>query len=91
MEKRYIFVCQSTDESEEVFAGRKDDVETEIRSFEEHNKELTFTVIGRIEEPAFGLPLGFSESLITWYDKKALPSKRVIDQAVLAIIQLIRN
>lgn len=78
------------EETGEIFAGRKEDVELEIRTFEEKGKDLPFSVIGKIEEPPFGLQLGFNERLIQWYDTKAVPETETIDRAVLAIIELIR-
>lgn len=89
MEKKYIFVCQM-EESGQIFAGRKEDVDNEIRNFEEKEEDLPFTVIGKIEEPSFGLPLGFSERLIDWYDKEKMPDRDTIDAGVLAIVEIIR-
>jgi hypothetical protein len=90
MKKRYIFVCQM-EESGEIFVGRQGDVDNEIRNYEVLEQDLPFTTIGRIEEPQFGLPLGFSDRLIEWYNKETVPEKKVIDAAVLKIIELLRN
>jgi hypothetical protein len=89
MKKKFIFVCQM-EESGVVFAGRQGDVDAELKEFEDDNKDVPFSVIGKIEEPSFGLTIGFSEHLIEWYDKKEPPAKEVRDQAVLSIIELIR-
>lgn len=90
MKKKYIFVCQM-EESAEIFVGRQGDVENEIRNYETLELDLPFSTIGRIEEPSYGLTMGFSERLIEWYDKDKMPEKNVIDMAVLKIIELIRN
>lgn len=90
MKKKYIFVLQMED-SGEVFAGRQHDVENEIRNYEAADQDLPFTTIGRIEEPPHGLPIGFSEHLIEWYDKTDKPSRETIYKAVLKIIELLRN
>lgn len=90
MKKKYIFVCQM-EEAGEIFVGRQGDVENEIRNYEAREEDLPFTTIGRIEEPQFGLPMGFSDNLIEWYNKEAMPEKRIIDTAVLKIIELLRN
>lgn len=89
MEKKFIFVLQM-EESGEIFIGRKGDIDAEIRNYENSGKELPWTTIGKIEEPPYGLPIGFEPELIQWFDKKAKPEQQIINQTVLAIIQFIR-
>jgi len=78
------------EDTDDLFAGRQKDVDAEIRNSEDSENDLPFTVIGKIEEPSFGLPLSFNEHLIQWYDPKLVPDKSMIDRAVLAIVELIR-
>jgi hypothetical protein len=88
MKKKYIFVLESEDG--DIFVGRQADVDNEIRNYEQKGEDIPFTTIGKIEEPSFGLSIGFSEKLIEWYDKKQVPDVEIVNKAVLAIIQLIR-
>lgn len=88
MEKKFIFVAQLL-ETEELFAGRKVDIDGLIRQYEADG-DLPFTTIAKIQEPPGGLPIGFNSQLIEWYDKKLILTKELLDEAVLAIIELIR-
>ena len=90
MKKNTIFVCQM-DESDEIFVGSSQDVEMEIKSYEDNDLDLPFKTIGSIEIPEFGLPVGFDERLIKWFDKDKMPSKKVIDNAVLKIVERLTN
>jgi hypothetical protein len=86
MEKNsYIFIC-NIPQHHQYFAGRKEDIDRLITQFEQDNEDLPFTTIAKVKEPPQGLPLGFPENLIEWYDKKGLPEREVIDAAVLGVV-----
>jgi hypothetical protein len=90
MKKSSIFVCQM-EETGEIFAGRQNDVEQEIRTYEDLDQDLPFTTIGKIDEPPSGLPIGFDAGLIEWFDKNKMPDRSTIDKAVLKIVGLLAN
>jgi hypothetical protein len=93
MEKqKYIFICEIP-EKKQYFAGRQWDIDQLISQFEENvtERDLPFTVVGKIKEPPQGLPMGFSDRLIEWYNKEKMPDKRTIDLGVMAILQFIQN
>lgn len=90
--QRYIFICKII-ETNQCFAGRKVDVDRLITSFEENvdEKELPFTTIARIKESGFGLPMGFPEETIEWYNIDKMPDRETIDKGVLAVLQFLQN
>lgn len=83
MENNYIFVMEFNDDK--IRAGRKEEIDSEIKYYEESNTELPFKIIGKIKEPQ---SVGFSENLIEWYEGK--PETRIIHHAVIAIINLMQ-
>jgi len=89
MSDKFIFICKTEDE--EYFAGRKNDIDGLITSYEESNTDLPFTTVAKIKEPPYGLPMGFPEELIEWYSKDSIPDERTIDLGVMAIVQLLQN
>lgn len=92
MEKgTYIFIC-NIPQHDQYFAGHKEDIDRLINKFEEDAEtDLPFTTIAKIKEPPSGLPLGFPENLIEWYDKKGLREREVIDGAVLGVVTFLQR
>ena len=92
MEKaNYIFIC-TIPQHHQYFAGHKEDIDALITRFEEEPEtDLPFTTIAKIKEPPQGLPLGFPENLIEWYDKKGLPEREVIDGAVMGVLTFLQR
>lgn len=95
MEKAtYIFIA-FIPETKEYFAGRQHDIDLLITQFENGGEDLPFTTIARIKEMGEnkGVPIGFPEQLIEWYekDKEKLRTKRDIDGAVMAIVTFLQR
>jgi hypothetical protein len=88
---KFIFILQTV-ETEEFFAGRKENIEPLIRKYEEEpDEDLPFTTVAKIKEPPQGLPMGFEERLIQWLEPNKVPDSDEINGAVMAVVQFLQN
>jgi len=88
-EKNYIFVVEL--DSGDIIAARKDEIIAEVKRFEKMDEELNFKTIGRIFEPPQGLTPDINSMNIEWYEKDRVIDKQLIDNAVIAIVNLLLN
>jgi hypothetical protein len=88
----YIFICFIPG-TKQYFAGRQHDIDLLITQFENSDQDLPFTTVARIKEIGEnrGVPIGFPEQLIEWYEKDKKPTQRDIDGAVNGIVTFLQR
>lgn len=84
--EKYLFICQDDEDPSGISVSTKEGVDNRIRASENMDEDIDFKVIGRIETS--NLTLDFNEHRIEWFEDGA-KEKRVVDAAVLKIIQIL--